>query len=93
MKDNKGQYRVLVRERAVRRGRLRGAELENRVIDDPFITTTIRPKGWRAALAVLLGRYEIVVRVDGEPAAYRVVFRGDYSPDDESLPRSVQGVG
>lgn len=41
--------------------------LDWHVIPDPFITTTIRPSGWRPALAMLLGLYEIQVVVSADP--------------------------
>jgi hypothetical protein len=37
--------------------------LDRRPIVDPFINTYVRPSGWRAALAVMLGRYEVEVQV------------------------------
>lgn len=36
-------------------------------IPDPFHNTTIRPRGWRVALAVLLRRYKVTVIVGGDP--------------------------
>jgi hypothetical protein len=33
---------------------------------DPFINTTVHPRGWRAALAVLRRRYQVSVHVSGD---------------------------
>lgn len=33
---------------------------------DPFHNTVVRPRGWRAALGVLLRRYEVTVIVSGD---------------------------
>ena len=79
MKDNTDQYSVTIFEGTKGRGPIK--RLSTQTISDPFIRTTIRPRGWRVALAVLLRRYELVVNVGGEAAAFRVVFRGDYTPD------------
>jgi len=54
--------------------------LDDRPIYDPFIRTTVRPCGWRAALAVLLGRWECIVKVGGDREAHRAVFNSDYTP-------------
>lgn len=73
---NKGQYSVEVWEEALRPI----TRIYWREIDDPFVRTVIRPRGWRVALAALLGRLEFVVNVSGSRAAGRVVFAGDYTP-------------
>jgi hypothetical protein len=91
-KDNCGQYHVTISEGMQgRHGPL--TKISGQTIDDPFIRSTIRPKGWRVALAVLLRRYEVVVRVGGEPAAYGVVFGGDYTPDVQCGPAWNATVG
>lgn len=56
--------------------------LSTETIDDPFITTRIRPSGWRAAWAVLFGKLEWRVHVRGKHnAVYRAVMTADYTPD------------
>jgi hypothetical protein len=60
-------------------------------IDDPFIHSTIVPKGWRIAWAVLRGKIKYRVHVGGTRAAFRAVFRSDYTPDPEG-PKSVMGT-
>ena len=47
---------------------------------DPFIVTKVRPRGWRAAWAVLWGRWECRVQVGGDHEAHRAVFNADYAP-------------
>ena len=89
MQDNKVQFRFRIIEMFTHQGSMQydregpwveEKEIAGHEVDDPFITSTIRPKGWRVAWAVLLGRYRLRVIVDGTPAAYRVVFTGDYTP-------------
>jgi hypothetical protein len=48
-------YTVEVREN--------GRRLSLRQMPDPFHNTTVRPRGWRVALGVLLRRYEVSVHV------------------------------
>ena len=65
-----------------------GRRIDGRVVDDPFLVTTIRfePSRWEALrwlFRPLVKEYR--VRVGGMPAAYRVVFTGDYTPP-EPLP-------
>lgn len=44
--------------------------------EDPFIRTTITPRGWRVALAVLLRRYSVEVEVDGSRETIAHVMSG-----------------
>lgn len=53
------RYTLEIREQ----GRLVSVE----PIADPFITTTILPRGWRVLWAVLLRRYELAVRISADP--------------------------
>lgn len=48
-------------------------------IVDPFINTTVRPKGLRSALRVLLGRYEASVHVNADAATVEAVM--ELNPD------------
>lgn len=82
MTDNKKQYRYEIWEAGV----LPLARIASGEIDDPFLRTVIRPKGWRAAWAVLMGRLEFTLQVDGTKAAYRAVFLSDYTPQPEGPP-------
>lgn len=43
-----------------------GKRLSLETLADPFIHTKVRPRGWRVALAVLRGRYEVLVHVSGD---------------------------
>jgi hypothetical protein len=52
-------YTVEVREEDRRVSRI--------VCGDPFINTTVHPRGWRAALAVLRRRYSVSVHVGACP--------------------------
>lgn len=79
---NEGQYSLVVKEN--------NNILDKKSLDDPFITTIIRVRGWRAAWLALRGRLEFVVRVDGTPAASRVVFMGDYTAVPEDAPRVME---
>ena len=56
-------------------------------VDDPFVHSTVHPRGWRVAWAVLRGKYAIRFHVRGSREAHRVVFRGDYTPDPPGPPR------
>ena len=47
--------------------RERGRCLSREPTLDPFINTTIEPRGWRVALAILLRRYSVSVHVSGDP--------------------------
>jgi hypothetical protein len=47
-------------------------------LDDPFIRTTIRLKGFKTAWKILWSGLKLNVRVDGTRAAHNVIFRGDY---------------
>lgn len=58
-------------------------------VDDPFVRTTIVPKGWSAAWLVLRGKLTFQVVVDGTQAAHRVVFRGDYTAEPQGPPQRV----
>lgn len=51
-------YTVEVREN--------GKRLDIRPIEDPFVCTRVTAKGWRAAWAVLRGRFEVEVLVSGD---------------------------
>lgn len=76
MTDHVGQFEVTTREN--------GTLLRTQTIDDPFVHTTLRPTGWRAAWQVLRGRFELTVDVRGKhDAVYRAVMRADYTPDPE----------
>jgi len=72
MQNHEKQYRIIVREN--------GVLIDDQQLDDPFITTSLRPKGWRAAWDALRGRMILNVSVRGTDAAHRIVFTGDYSP-------------
>lgn len=52
-------------------------------IDDPFVHSTIVPKGWRTALRVLFGRCKFRVVVGGSRKAVANVFTSDYTPFPE----------
>lgn len=52
-------------------------------LDHPFIVSTVSVKGFRAALRVLFGGIQIVTRVQGSPAALKVVLSGDYTPAEK----------
>jgi hypothetical protein len=43
-----------------------GRRLSVDPMPDPFHNTTIRPRGWRVAIAVLRRRYEVSVHVGGD---------------------------
>jgi hypothetical protein len=82
-----GQYEFEIRED--------GHRLDGRVIDDPFLTTTITfaPSRWEAIrwlFRPLVKQYE--VRVKGTQAAYRVVFSGDYTPPEPREPVAMEGA-
>lgn len=55
-------------------------------IADPFINTTVRPRGWRVAWAVLRRRYEVSVHVDGDRERVNEVMKLSHQrpvwPDD-----------
>lgn len=53
--------------------------LDRHPITDPFIHTTVRPRGWRLALMVLFGRYELRVAVNGDPEIVEHVL--ELNPD------------
>ena len=81
MIDNVGQYEFEIRED--------GKRIAGRVIDDPFIVSTVefhlsRRDAFRAIFKPLSKRYE--TRVKGRDAAYRVVFGGDYTPPEIGPP-------
>jgi hypothetical protein len=81
MQDHVGQFEQTTEEN----GRL----IHTQVIDDPFIRTTLRPRGWRTAWQVLRGKFELVIRVNGKHnAVYRAVLAADYTPDP---PREING--
>lgn len=44
---------------------------------DPFINTTVHPRGWRVALAVLCRRYKVSVHVDGDRERVEEVLKLD----------------
>lgn len=54
-----------------------GRRLSIEPIPDPFINTTIRPRGWRVALAVLRRRYSVTVVVGGDSATVERVLELD----------------
>jgi hypothetical protein len=62
-------YTVEIREQ--------GKRLSLDAIPDPFIRTTLRPRGWRAALALLRGRYELEVLVSSDPVTCNAVMELD----------------
>lgn len=63
-----------------------GGRLESKDMPDPFHTTTIRPRGLRAALAVLFGRYELQVMVNGSAETVERVL--EINPDYKGVPGS-----
>jgi hypothetical protein len=54
-----------------------GTILDRHPITDPFIRTTVRPRGWRVALMVLLGRYEVRVTVSADSETVERVLELD----------------
>jgi len=74
-KDNKGQFHWTVREN--------GKVVADQIFDDPFVTCSMKIKGWRASWLVLRGRFKLICQMDGSRAAHRVVFTGDYTPPDD----------
>lgn len=54
-----------------------GRSFSRREIHDPFIHTRVYPRGWRVALDVLLGRYEIEVAVHADPETVEQVLELD----------------
>jgi hypothetical protein len=52
-------------------------QITHHAIEDPFIRTEIRPRGWRNALAVLLGRYSVRVHVSGDRETEEAVMELD----------------
>ena len=62
--------------------------VDRRELHDPFIRTKICPRGWRVALAILRGRYELRIRVDGTREAVRAVMCSDYTPAPEGPPQA-----
>lgn len=73
MVGNAGQYEVKTWEN--------DHLIRTQTIDDPFAYTTLVPRGWRAAWAVLRGKLRLAVSVTGTNASHRVVFQGDYAPE------------
>jgi hypothetical protein len=69
MSDKQQRYRVKVLEN----GRTR----DDHAISDPFINTWVRPRGLRAALGVLMGRYEVEVQVHADPERVEQVLELD----------------
>lgn len=65
-----------------------GKRLSAERMPDPFHNTTIHPRGWRAALAVLLHRYKITVIVDGDRDIVEDVLELD--DDYKGLPNSTR---
>lgn len=69
-----GQFIVICEEN--------GCVISEQVIDDPFVYTRLRPKGFRAAWQALRGKMELAVRIRGaHNAVYRAVMTADYTPD------------
>lgn len=54
-----------------------GQLLSKRPIYDPYIRTTLRPRGWRAALQVLRGRFELMVHISPAPVRMAEYQGGD----------------
>jgi hypothetical protein len=54
-----------------------GRPFSTRSIHDPFIHTRVYPRGWRVALRVLLGRYEVEVAVNADPETVEQVLELD----------------
>ncbi len=79
----KEQYRLQIEETTFKEREA----LTDMLIEDPFITTSVRPRGWRAALAVLFGRYEIRLHVKGSRDSLRRVFW----PYDQDKPAGKEG--
>lgn len=63
------------------------ALVNRRAIHDPFVHTTIRPRGLRVLLGVLLGRYEVRVVVNADTETVERVleldpdYRGAYGSE------------
>ena len=66
--------------------------LNEKTCDDPFIRTTIIPRGWKAALLVLRGKLKFRIEVNGTRKAYEIVFGSDYTPDQEEPRIVMQGA-
>ena len=68
--------------------------LDDRDIHDPFITTRIVPRGWRAAWLVLRGKLTFTVKVTGTDAAHRAVFDSDYTlePPRPAMPGGLRAT-
>jgi hypothetical protein len=60
-----------------------GRIIADQVIDDPFIRTVIRPKGWRAAWSVLRGRMEFCVMV--RAIVHSAALTIERKSDDDSI--------
>lgn len=73
-----GRYTLEIRER--------GRRLSHEPMPDPFHNTTIHPRGWRAALDVLLHRYTVTVIVGADAETVERVMELD--PDYLGLPGS-----
>ncbi len=69
-----------------------GKTIAGSFIDDPFITSIIRPRGLRNAIAVLLGRYKLCVQVEGTREAMRVIFQGDYTKNPDLWQSQTLGI-
>jgi len=73
-------YTVEVRER--------GSRLDRHAVADPFVNTTVHPRGWRAALAVLLRRYEVSVHVSADLERVEDIF--ELNDDYKGQPGSTR---
>jgi hypothetical protein len=55
-----------------------GKKIDGRPIDTPFLRTTMKLKGMKAAWAVLTKGITLNLCIDGTRAAKNVIFQGDY---------------
>jgi hypothetical protein len=82
--NHEGQYRIVIEEN--------DRVVTDKTISDPFITTTLIPKGLGAAFLVLFGKLKLVVNVRGSIGAHRVVFGGEYFVDSTAKSKPIEGL-
>jgi hypothetical protein len=70
--------------------REQGKRLDRHAIPDPFVNTTVHPRGWRVAWAVLRKRYEVSVHVSADHDRVEDIFElnDDYKGQKGSTRRS-----
>jgi hypothetical protein len=78
MRDARQRYVIEVREQ--------GRRIALQPSEDPFIHTTITPRGWRVAWEILRRRYEVSVHVTGDRERVTDVMKLNHQkpiwPDD-----------